>query len=66
LKIVPRKGQSASFKELPDAAKCNLTQDELARLGSITWYSTVVKLDMEVKGEIYRIPGVMPQRLLRL
>lgn len=31
--------------------------------GSIGWYTTTVKLDMERRGIIERIPGIKPQRL---
>lgn len=31
--------------------------------GSITWYTTTVKLDMESRGILERIPNARPQRL---
>jgi hypothetical protein len=31
--------------------------------GSISWYVTTVKLDLEARGIIQRIPGETPQRL---
>lgn len=31
--------------------------------GSISWYVTTVKLDLEARGVIERIPGQTPQRL---
>ena len=31
--------------------------------GSISWYVTTVKLDLEARGVIERIPGSRPQRL---
>lgn len=31
--------------------------------GSINWYVTTIKLDLEARGEIERIPGSSPQRL---
>lgn len=31
--------------------------------GSISWYTTAVKLDMEAKGEIERVPKAKPQRI---
>jgi hypothetical protein len=31
--------------------------------GSISWYVTTVKLDLEARGIIERIPGKIPQRL---
>jgi hypothetical protein len=45
-----------------------LTEDVEAKLagrfeGSIPWYVTTVKLDLEARGEIERIPRSSPQRL---
>jgi hypothetical protein len=31
--------------------------------GSILWYSTCVKLDLEARKELERVPGTRPQRL---
>jgi hypothetical protein len=31
--------------------------------GSVSWYVTTVKLDLEARGEIERIPGKTPQAL---
>jgi hypothetical protein len=31
--------------------------------GSITWYVTTVKLDLEARGVIERVPNMTPQRL---
>ena len=31
--------------------------------GSIGWYTTTVKLDLEARGEIERVPGKSPQML---
>lgn len=31
--------------------------------GSVTWYYTTVKLDLEARGEIERIPSRVPQHL---
>jgi hypothetical protein len=46
----------------------DLTQEFRHRLagrsdGSISWYVTIVKLDLEARGIIERIPGKSPQRL---
>lgn len=53
------------FKDLPDMVRNRLTRDALARLGSIMWYVTTVKLELEVRGEVVRAPGKGPQRLER-
>jgi len=34
--------------------------------GSITWYVTTVKLDLEARGDLKRIVGTRPQRLTLL
>ena len=31
--------------------------------GSISWYYTTVKLDLEARGKVMRIPGSSPQRI---
>ena len=46
----------------------DLTQDVRRKLegtfeGSISWYVTTVKLDLEARGLIERVPGSRPQRL---
>ncbi len=48
------------FKELSSAVKRELD----GRFdGSIPWYTTTVKLDLEFRGIIERIPGKAPQHL---
>ena len=37
---------------------------ESAFTGSISWYVTTVKLDLEARGEIARVPKSRPQRLV--
>ncbi len=34
--------------------------------GSVGWYLMTVKLELEVRGEIERVPGASPQRLRRI
>jgi len=46
----------------------DLVEDVRRRLagqfdGSINWYVTTVKLDLEARGVVERIPGKSPQRL---
>lgn len=61
LKSVPGKGEGLLFKELPRKVERKLGRKDRQRLGSIGWYTTVVKLDMEVKKELRRVPGAKPQ-----
>jgi Family of unknown function (DUF6958) len=49
-----------AFKDLATAVSTQLTSPFD---GSIGWYTTTVKLDLEARGEIERVPGVSPQRL---
>lgn len=51
------------FSQLREAVRDELTEEELSNLGSLGWHVTSVKLEMEVRGEIERIPGRVPQRL---
>ena len=52
------------FKDLPSSVGALLTADEVARLGSIGWHITTVKLEMEVAKDIKRLKGASPQRLV--
>jgi hypothetical protein len=48
------------FKDLPAAVESNLPE---VFDGSIGWYTTTVKLDLEARGVIERIPKQSPQKL---
>ena len=63
LASVPRNDEGVKFRELPGLVEEHLDPAELENLGSVSWYTTSVKLDMEVKGELERVPGSKPQRL---
>ena len=54
-----------NFGELPDKVRASLSMDELNNLGSVSWYTTTVKLDMGARRVTERIPGSRPQ-VLRL
>lgn len=51
------------FKDLCEAVRGRLTSNQLAKLGSVMWHVTSVKLNMEVEGELMRVPGAKPQAL---
>ena len=64
LDILARSVDGVEFRSLPCLIDTRLTPEQRADLGSVSWYTTTVKLDLEVKGDIERVPGAKPQRLL--
>lgn len=52
--------QPIGFEELVDEVARRLGEDFD---GSIPWYVTTVKLDLEARGVLERVPGRGPQRL---
>ncbi len=66
LEVLPTEGEGIVFmsEEFHDAVAAGLTPEEREYLGSAGWYTTTVKLELEVRGEIRRVPGSKPQRLL--
>jgi len=66
ISVLSRTGDGTLFSELPGHVRGRLSAKEREKIGSISWYTTVVKLDMESKGEIRRVKGARPQRLLRI
>lgn len=65
LERVPRDERGVAFSQLSSLVEEGLDPEELANLGSVRWYTTTVKLDLEARGEIRRLPGRGPQRLAR-
>ena len=65
LDILAGSADGVQFRSLPSLIEARLSPEQRASLGSVSWYTTTVKLDMEVKGDIERVPRVTPQ-LLRL
>jgi hypothetical protein len=63
---VPDDDKGVEFNRLAELVERRIPAEELKRLGSVSWYTTTVKLDMEVNGEIKRVAGVIPQRLKRI
>lgn len=41
-----------------------LTEDETGRLGKLGWHMMAVKLEMEVAGDLARLPKITPQRMV--
>ena len=63
LDILAGSPDGVEFRTLPNLIDARLNAEQKANLGSTSWYTTTVKLDMEVKRDIERIPRVSPQRL---
>ncbi|MBM3784238.1 MAG: hypothetical protein FJW30_07740 [Acidobacteria bacterium] len=61
LKVLPKRGEGVLFEELVERVAPHLPPD----IGSLPWYVTTVKLELEVRGEIVRVPAAKPQRLLK-
>ena len=66
LAVVPADETGVKFSQLPMLVEDQLSPGDLERLGSVSWYTITVKLDLEVKGEIERLPDSKPQRLRRM
>ena len=65
LTVVPQDEEGTPFKTLSGLVTGQLSPEELRNLGSVGWYTTTVKLDLEARGLIERVPGSKPQRLRR-
>jgi hypothetical protein len=65
IRVTPKRGQGILFTDLFDLVAEKLTPRELQDLGNVSWYVTTVKLELEVRGELERVPKVVPQRLRR-
>lgn len=64
-KCVPKSREGVAFVDLPDLVADVLSRPQRAQLGSVSWYTTTVKLHMETTGELERVAGAVPQRLRR-
>jgi hypothetical protein len=66
LHAVPRKAPGLPFACLAAGVARELTRAERLKMGSIGWYTVSVKLDLGACGFLRRVPGVVPQRLIRI
>lgn len=66
LKLVPKSKEGIAFRDLPALVARELPKDMQPARGSASWLVTVVKLDLEARGILQRLPGVVPQRLRRV
>ncbi len=66
LKTIPKTKNGIAFAELPKLIAKQIPKDMMPAKGSASWYTTVVKLDLEARKLIQRIDGVSPQRVRKL
>ena len=51
------------YKDLKALVETRISDEERAALGSLGWHLATVKLELEVRGELERVPGARPQRV---
>jgi len=68
LSNLPTSQKGLSFNELVAKIRREVgnRKDLFPKAGSVMWYTKVVQLDLEKRGLIERVPGVVPQRLRRV
>ncbi len=64
LRVIPRRGDGVPFGELVDLVRPHLPAAPFEG-ASVSWYVTTVKLDLEARGLIERVPQARPQRIRR-
>jgi hypothetical protein len=64
LAVIPKAGDGVRFADLEVLVKKRLPRAMFAG-ASVLWYVTTVKLDLEARGLVRRVPGSSPQRLVR-
>jgi hypothetical protein len=65
LKVLAATDDGVAFKHLPHLVGDVIEPSAREKIGSMSWYTTTVKLDLEAKGEIHRVEGARPQRLVK-
>jgi hypothetical protein len=66
LAVIPKGNSGVELKRLAGMVKARLSTKERDAVGSLDWYVMAVKLDLEARQRIERVPDVTPQRLRRV
>ena len=64
LQVIPDAAPGLAFGALADAVRPLLAGTAFGD-ASVMWHVTTVKLDLEARGRVERLPGRGPQRLIR-
>jgi hypothetical protein len=64
LKVIPRRAEGVAFRDLPQLVRPHLDREVFGK-ASVSWYVTTVKLDLEARALIERVPRKRPQHLRR-
>jgi len=65
LSVVPVQEPGIPAKDLASTVQSKIDAGSLKDLGSVSWHVTTVRLNMEVEGELGRIAGSKPLRIVR-
>jgi len=65
LASVPAREPGVTFRELVASVAAQVPRALFPKKGSLSWYTKVVQLDLEARGQLKRIPGATPQRIRR-
>ncbi|MEM1261872.1 MAG: hypothetical protein AAGH76_05720 [Pseudomonadota bacterium] len=65
LASVPRTAAGIEAREIPALVRQHLSSAESENLGSVGWYTTTVRLELEVAGKLHRLAGRGPLRVTR-
>lgn len=63
LAVVPDDAEGVALADVTKTLGERLAHVSFNAKGSVTWYTMAVKLDLEGRGRIERVPGKGPQRL---
>ena len=65
LSSLSKRKDGITFDELCERVEAKVPKNLFPRPGSVSWYTKVVQLDLEAKGEIQRVADVIPMRIRR-
>lgn len=65
LKVVPKRKDGLPLKDVARGVARHVPKEMLPKPHSALWLTMAVKLDLEARGLIERVPDAVPQRLRR-